>query len=277
MNRALVFLVGPLLLAAACAASPAPAPASAGTGAPPAATAPGAAPAAAPGTATTSAPPGLRPPEAILADSVAATGGAAAWLRHKTAHFKIETTFQGMGMGGSGERFQTNTGKSLSIQQFTGMGTAREGTNGKVAWSEDAVLGFRVLDGAEAEEARIDAAWNTELQAKELFVKLESATDTGPDGTKLECVVATPRLAAPVKSCYDPKTHLEVLQSGIKTTPQGNVPFRGISRDWREVGGVKMPFVSETQVGPITLVVTFKDVTFDEPMDDKMFDPPRSP
>jgi hypothetical protein len=262
-----------MLFAAACASTMTPPPAATA----PAATGPAAsAPPAIPTSATAAGAPAARarPPEAILADAVQATGGAAAWQRHKTAHFKIDTTFQGMAMGGTGERFMTNTGKSLTVGEFVGLGTVREGTNGKVAWSQDAVQGFRFLEGAEAEEARIDAAWNAELQANELFTKLDGAMEPGPDGTALECVIATPRAGAPIHSCYDRTTHLQVLQTGIKATPQGDVPFRCISRDWRDVGGVKIAFEAETQVGPITLLVHFKSVTFDEPMDDKLFEPP---
>src|SRR4051812_11339664 len=79
----------------------------------------------------TTAPGAPRPAQAILADAVAATGGAAAWNAHKTAHFKMETTLQGMGMGGSGERFQTRADKSLTIMEMTGLGRVREGNNGK--------------------------------------------------------------------------------------------------------------------------------------------------
>ena len=215
-----------------------------------------------------------RTPEAILADAVAATGGEAAWRSHKTAHFKIETTFQGMGMGGTGDRYLTHAGKSLIVSELAGLGTVREGSTGKKHWSQDPLMGFRYLDGAEAEAARIESAWNVELDAKKYFVKLEAATETGPDGAKLECVIGTPKLGAAMKSCYDRTTHLQVLQTGTRATPQGDVPFRATVKDWRDVGGVKMPFEAETQVGPVTLLVRVKSVTFDEPMDDKMFEPP---
>jgi hypothetical protein len=227
-----------------------------------------------PASASVAAAPPPRSPEAILADAVAATGGAPAWRSHKTAHFKLETTFQGMGMGGTGERYLTSDGKSLTVAEFSGLGKIGEGTNGKVFWAEDPVHGFRFLEGAEAEEARVDAAWNPDLQAKELFTKLESANDVGPDGKPLECVIATMRAGAPTRSCYDRVTHLQVVQTGIKTTPDGDVPFRDVPRDWRDVGGIKIPFESETQVGPVTQVVRLRSVTFDEPIDAKIFEPP---
>jgi hypothetical protein len=206
---------------------------------------------------------------------VKATGGAAAWNAHRTAHYKVETTLQGMGMGGTGERFQTVGDKSLMTMEMAGLGRVREGTNGKIAWTEDPVLGIRYLDGAEAEQTRISSSWNADMHAADLFVKLEAATETGPNGAALECIVATPKLGAPLRSCYDAKTHLQVSQSGVRAGPQGDMPFRATLGDWRDVGGVKIPFESNTQLGPITTVDRVTAVTFDEPIDDKVFDPPK--
>ena len=88
--------------------------------------------------------------------------------------------------------------------------------------------------------------------------------------------VRTWRLGAPIRSCYDVQTHLQVLQEGMRTTPQGDVPFRSTAKDWRDVGGVRIPYTSQTQAGPITIVTAVSEVAFDEPMDDKMFEPPAS-
>jgi hypothetical protein len=253
--------------------SAAPTPVPAGTSAP--AGVPAAAQPAAPAQPAAAAAPAVRAPQAILADAVKATGGEAAWNAHKTARFRVETVFQGMGMSGSGERFITRTGKSITSVEMAGLGTVREGTNGTVAWSQDPLQGLRILEGIEAEQARIGAAWNADIQAAELFAKLESASEPGPDGTALECVIATPRIGTPIRSCYDARTHLQVTQSGIRVTPQGQIPFRAAMSDWRDVGGIKMSFESNTQLGPITLVDRIKSVTFDEPIaDDKVFDPP---
>jgi hypothetical protein len=258
-----------LLAVAGCASSPPPAPAASA-----AAPAPTPAPAAAAAPAAP-APAKPRTPDAILADAVKATGGADAWNAHKTVHCKIETTLQGMGMGGAGDHYQTRADKALTILDMTGLGKVREGTNGKVAWSDDPLQGIRYLDGAEAEQARIGASWNLDMHAAELFVKLETATEAGPDGAALECVVATPKLGSPWRTCYDPRTHLQVSQSGTRVTPQGEMPFRATIRQWRDISGVKIPSETSTQMGPITTSDRVTQVIFDEPMDDKMFDPPK--
>jgi hypothetical protein len=217
------------------------------------------------------ATPGARTPDAILADSIAATGGAAAWGAHKTAHIKLTVSLQGMGMGGPAEHFQTSANKSLTLTTLPGVGAIREGTNGKVMWSQDPVNGLRVLEGAEAEQARIESAWNTDLEAHELFAKIETVT-AAPAG--LECLTMTPRLGPSIRSCYDLGTHLQVSQEGTRATAQGDVPFHATVRDWRPVSGVKIPYVTETQAGPITIVTTVDAFVFDEPVDDKMFEPP---
>jgi hypothetical protein len=243
-----------VLAAAGCAGKQPPAPATAQ---------------AAPGVA--SAVPAVRTPDAILADAVAATGGVAGWAAHKTAHVKLTISLQGMGMGGPAEHFQTNANRSLTLTTLPGVGAIREGSNGTVLWAQDPINGLRLLEGAEAEQARIEAAWNTDLQAHELFPKIETAIDS-PAG--LECLTMTPRVGPPIRSCYDAQTHLQASQEGMRATAQGDVPFHSTVKDWRPVGGVKIPFDSVTQAGPITVVTTINEVVFDEPMDDKMFEPP---
>ena len=227
-------------------------------------------PPAAPATAQ-AAPTGGRTPDAILADAVAATGGVAGWAAHKTAHIKLTINLQGMGMGGPAEHFQTNANRSLTLTTLPGVGAIREGSNGKVQWAQDPINGLRLLEGAEAEQARIEAAWNSDLEAHELFPKIETAIDS-PAG--LECLTMTPKVGPPIRSCYDALTHLQASQEGMRTTAQGDVPFHSAVKDWRAVGGVKIPFDSVTQAGPITVVTTINEIVFDQPMDDKMFEPP---
>ena len=273
MTRA--WLLVPLVFAVSACASTSPAPAVATA---PVAAAPAATPAPTPAQPTAPAlVTAVRSPQAILADAVKATGGEAAWNAHKTARYRVDTVFQGMGLSGSAERFVTRTGKAFTTMEMAGLGAVREGTNGSVAWSQEPVHGLRILDGAEAEQSRIAAAWNPDLQAADLFTKLEAANEPGPDGTTLECVSATPRVGAPIRSCYDSRTHLQVSQSGVRVGPEGSIPFRATVSNWRVVGGIKMPFESNIQLGPITVVERIKSVNFDETIDDKLFDPPVPP
>jgi len=219
-------------------------------------------------------PPG-RTVAAILADVVKALGSEAAWKAHKSLRLKLEMSFQGMGISGTGERFATKDDKALTVTDLPGMGTIREGSNGKVCWAQDPINGLRALSGAEAEQARLEAVWNPELRMNELYKSIELKPD--PSGAGLECLLLTPHDAPPVTNCYDAKTHLQVSQKGTRATPQGDTPFSSTLKDWRDVGGIKMPFSVDTQAGPITFTARLSDVKFDQPMSEKMFEPPAAP
>jgi hypothetical protein len=259
-----------LSLLPACASSPpppaaAPAPVADTTAAIPPATPPPPAP----------PPPAPRSADEILADNVSAIGPPEAWNAHKTVRLEMTMSFQGVGITGKAQRLATASDKTIVVTEIPGVGTIREGSNGKVFWSQDPINGLRLLDGAEADQARLESVWNPELRSKELFTKIEAKAETGPDGKPLECVVLTPKVAPPTTRCFDPASHLQVIEKGIRPTPQGDTPFSSTVSDWRRVGGLLLPFGLETQAGPITFSAKVQSIVFDEPMDDKQFEPPQ--
>lgn len=256
----------------ACASSPAPSPVNADRSADPARDAPA--------TPAMPSPPrpdgsGQRSASAILGDAIKAVGSPEAWTAHKTAHLTMTMSFQALGITGTVERFATSADKALVVTQIPGVGTIREGNNGKVLWSQDPINGLRILDGAEAEQARAESIWNPELRANELYQKVDALTQTGGDGRSLECVVLTPKLAPPTTRCFDSGTHLQVLEKGVHATPQGDTPFTSTVGDWRTVGGLRMPYALETQAGPVTFTAKVLTAVYDEPMDEKQFEPPQ--
>ncbi len=258
-------------LAVACASNPPP-PAAA-----PAAASPAVAPMPPPPVPPAPAPLAQRSADDILADNVAAIGPAEAWNAHKTVRLEMTMSFQGVGITGKAQRLATGTDKTLVVTDIPGVGIIREGSNGKVFWSQDPVNGLRMLDGAEADQARIESVWNPELRNKELFAKIEAKNEIGPDGKPMECVVMTPKVAPPTTRCFDPRSHLQVLEKGIRPTPQGDTPFSSTVSDWRRIGGLLLPFALETQAGPITFGAKVQTIVFDETMDDKQFEPPQPP
>ena len=221
-------------------------------------------------------PTGPRPAAAILADAVKGIGGEAALNAHTTMRMKLDVTFQGMGISGSIERLVTSSGKMLVTTDVPGNGTSREGTNGTAFWADDPINGLRAVTGAEAELLRIDASFCPELHATLLFKTVTSKSDTSPTGAPLECAVLTPKEGSAITNCYDPTTHLQVIQKGTHTTPQGESPFTTVIKDYRSVGGIQIPFALDTQEGPFTFTMRVLDVKLDTPLDDKQFDMPRA-
>jgi len=251
----LLLLAGPL----ARAAEPAPKP--------------GAAPAKAAAAAATPA----RTVEAILKDYVEALGGQAALRRRRSLHLRRELTVEGMGVGGTEERWATADGKLLSVTELAGVGTVKVGSTGKVYWSMDPINGLRELDGVEAEQARIDATWMSELKLAELYAKV--AVVPPPKGAKgkVECLELSPKLGNPTIACFSQETHLRVYQAGRQQGPQGEIPFSAELSDWRTVSGVKLPFRERMVAGPMTVVAEVTEVTFDKKIPRKLFAMPKAP
>jgi len=243
-------------------ARPTPAPAATGT--------PGAA--AGTGGATAAKLPPPRSVDDIVRDMVKALGGAEALGRHKSMHTKMSISFQGLGITGTAEHYGAAGDRALTITNIPNLASTREGTDGKQAWSQDPINGLRLLEDLEAEQARVEAAWNAEVRLKELFPTIEAKNETGEGGAPyLECLVLTPKAGAAMTECFDPRTHLMVRQRGSRSSPQGNTPFVAHMRDWRPVGDIKMPFVTEMQVGPLSFVGTITSAELDVPVNASMF------
>jgi hypothetical protein len=221
--------------------------------------------------------PPARAVDAILADAIAAIGGSAALGRHRSLHTKMEITFRGLGITGSAEHYASVGDKALTITAIPNLASTREGSDGTRFWSEDPINGLRILEGTEAEQARIEVAWNAELRMKELFSKIEAKNEIADDGARLECLILTPKTGAAMTECFDAKTHLMVLQRGVRSGPQGDMPFTARLSDWRQVVDVKQAFATEMQVGPLAFSGRVTLVELDVPIDAKLFAVPSVP
>ena len=218
--------------------------------------------------------PKLPPPRAvddILKDVVAALGGADALGRHRSLHTKMSIVFQGLGISGTAEHYGAAGDKALTITAIPNVASTREGSDGSQSWSQDPINGLRILTGVEAEQARVEAAWNSELRMRELFPKIEARSDVGDDGARLECLVMTPKLGPEMTECFDAGTHLLVSQRGVRSGPQGDTPFVARMKDWRRVADMKVPFVTEMQVGPLAFVGTVTSAELDVPVEAALF------
>lgn len=216
--------------------------------------------------------PAPRSVDDIVRDMVKALGGPEALGRHKSVHTKMSISFQGLGITGTAEHYGAIGDRALTVTNIPNLASTREGTDGKKAWSQDPINGLRLLEDVEAEQARIEAAWNAELRMKDLFPTIEAKNEPGEGGVSyLECLVLTPKAGASMTECFDPRTHLMVRQRGSRSSPQGSTPFVARMRDWRAVGDIKMPFVTEMQVGPLSFVGTITSAELDVPVDPSLF------
>ena len=191
--------------------------------------------------------------------------------RHRSLHTKMEITFKGLGITGTAEHFGAVGDKSLTTTSIPNLASTREGSDGTRFWTEDPINGLRLLEGAEADQARIEVAWNGELRMKDLFTKIEAKNEPGDDGKLLECLILTPKSGPAMTQCFDAKTHLMAIQRGVRSGPQGDMPFTARLSDWRQVGDIKVAYATEMQVGPLAFTGRAISVELDVPVDAALF------
>jgi hypothetical protein len=224
-------------------------------------------------------PTPLRPAQVILADYANAIGGHEAWKRLRSVHIKRSLTLAGQGASGSEEHWATADGKNLSESSLRDVGTFRQGSDGRVAWSKDPVFGLRKLEGAEQEEARINGAWNAEADLASLYLNLRSVPppkDAATEaGASLECVELQKKLGKPSVLCFDAKTHLRVLQTGVQPSPGGDIPYKLVFGDWRAVKSIKTWYLEKMTAGPTTVEGRITSLVLDEKIPASRFKMPK--
>jgi len=221
----------------------------------------------------------LRPAQAILADYASAIGGRAAWKRLHSVHIKRALIVAGQGASGSEEHWATADGKNLTESTLHDVATFRQGSDGRMAWSQDPVFGLRKLEGAEQEEARINGAWNAEPDLASLYLNVKSVPPPqevqAEAGTDLECVELQKKLGKPVVLCFDAKTHLRAFQIGVQPSPGGDIPYRLSFGDWRTVKGIKTWYLEKMIAGPTTVEGRITSLVFDEKIPASRFKMPK--
>ena len=221
----------------------------------------------------------LRPAQAILDDYANAIGGREAWKRLRTVHVKRALTVVGQGASGSEEHWATADGKNLSESTLREVGTFRQGSDGRMFWSQDPVFGLRKLEGAEQEDARINATWNAEPDLASLYANVRSVPPPkqaqAEPNISLECVELQKKLGKPSVLCFDAKTHLRVVQPGVQPSPGGDIPYRLVFGDWRAVKGITTWYLEKMTAGPTTVEGRITSLVFDEKIPANRFKMPK--
>ena len=211
--------------------------------------------------------PGQTPPEEILDKYIQAIGGAQRLAALKSYIAKgTSVGFGGFGGGGHVEIFAKFPDQHTTYIQFdaeTGRGDNVRAYNGHAGWIKTplAVLTDYELTGGELDGARLDAQLAFPGQIKQALTNLRTSLPTtitdlpGPSSqTAKESNAAAPqeRVVNVVQGSgprgtlatlyFDQDSGLLVRLVRYGKSPIGRVPTQIDYSDYRDVGGIKMPF-----------------------------------
>jgi hypothetical protein len=211
--------------------------------------------------------PGQPSPEEILDKYIQAVGGAQRLASLKSYVGKGSSVgFGGFGGGGHVEIYAKSPDQHTTQIQFdasTGRGDNVRAYNGRLGWIKTplAVLTDYELTGGELDGARLDAQLAFPGQIKQVLTNLRTSLPTtitdlpGPSSqTSNDAAAAAPKErvvnvlqgAGPrgllVTLYFEKETNLLVRLIRYGRSPIGRVPTQIDFSDYRDVGGIKMPF-----------------------------------
>jgi hypothetical protein len=208
-----------------------------------------------------------------------AIGGTKALEARKSYAFKGTIEVLNAGLKGTIEVYGAAPNRFASVTQLAGVGRLAQVFDGSRAWGADPFNGVRELTGVEGSMLRRQAQFNAELKWRDLWKSIEVVDAPAPaaGGRPVVALKLTPPDGEghPVTNYYDAETFLLVRSETVVETSQATTPVVTTLSDYREVGGIKVPFVTEQQMPTASLRVTFTEAAFDVKIDDAKFAKPQ--
>jgi outer membrane lipoprotein-sorting protein len=210
--------------------------------------------------------------DSILEQHVKAMGDKSA---HARINSRITTgTMEMMGIKAQMTSYSKAPNKQLVQMDIPGFGTVQEGYDGAVAWAKDPATGLREKKGGELAATRLYAELHRSLKLKELYPKIEVVGSDKVGARDVWVLQATPAETSPEKWYFDKENGLLLKLVMERETPQGKLTIETELDGYKEVDGIKMPFVVRQKAGPVAISASIEKVEHNVEIDDAKFQKP---
>ena len=195
-------------------------------------------------------------PAEVIEKYLAAVGGEQALLK-LTSRVSVGTVeISAMGLSGSADLFERAPNESALVLTVAGLGTMRQTSDGKSQWVQDPLMGFVRTQSGFSEET------NT-LQREITIKKLEglSRFDGHAKVGERDTLVLSPRndRGGIARLFFDAETGLLLRRNNT------------YYEDYREVDGVKLPFITKEQSPYGFVVLRMREIKHNVPIDKNAF------
>ncbi len=167
--------------------------------------------------------------DTILDRFVEVTGGKAAFEKHHTEIIHGNLEVLGRGLKGSVTIYYAAPDKNRAIIDLEGIGKVESGSDGEVAWENNAMQGPRIKQGVERADAFRDATFNAGLYWRKLYTKAETTGTETVNGHECYKVVLTPLEGNPTSHFFDKKSGFLIKTAAKRVTQMGEVDAEAIS------------------------------------------------
>jgi hypothetical protein len=172
------------------------------------------------------------------------------------------------------EVYQKAPDKLLTVTSYPQV-VFSNGFNGTAAWGNSSREGATPLSDQLVAQLKRDAVFYKELKTEELYSKLTVSGKVPVRDSDAYVVEAKPATGPTEKLFFDVRTGLLVRRYTETDTPLGKLPLQTDYEDFREVDGVKQPFLIHWSFPGRTWGRKIDEIKQNVPVDDTKFNPPQ--
>jgi len=222
------------------------------------------------------APQAMPSANEILDRYLQATGGRDAWKNLMSRISKGTIEVPGMNAPGTVEIREKAPDRMLAVFVI-GETHFREGFNSKGGWSDDPVNGLRAQVGDELADLRRGNDFSPPADMRDLYKTFAVAGTAKVADREAYVLNATTENYDPDKLYFDTQTGLLIRQISQDSTPDDVMTIQRDYSDYREVDGVKLPFVIQQTNGQSQFTIKLAEIHHNLAFDDATFATPPIP
>jgi hypothetical protein len=212
----------------------------------------------------------------IVARYEKAVGGKAAFEKLTSRVSKGSFIAGEGGNPGTTEIYQKAPNKMVTITDVPNFGVVRSGMDGTVAWMDMPQFGIQELAGDAAAASKRSADFYEDIKLKEIYPKMVVKDKESFEGHDVYVVQATPAEGAAELLSFDADSGLLVRSQTQMSGPMGPIDIDTRLSDYREIDGIKLPFVIDQERSDFSFTIRLTEVKHNVPIDDAKFEKPKS-
>ena len=212
--------------------------------------------------------------ESLIKRCIESEGGAKAIQRAQTAIMTGNVEIIGHNISGPLAIYQDGD-KSYTEIELPGIGKIQEGFDGEVAWESNLLQGPRVKDGEELEAAKRASRISVLGDWKDYYKSAVTAGSEDVGGKPAWKVTMTPTHGSATEQFFfDRESGLLVRMTQVLPTAMGDIPVDMTLSDYRDVDGVKTPFLMTQSAMGQNMAMHLSKVTYNATIPAGRFDLP---
>jgi outer membrane lipoprotein-sorting protein len=186
--------------------------------------------------------------EQVLDKYVEATGGKNAYEAITSRVVEGTISMPAQGLNGKMVAYSKRPNLVRMTIDFPQIGKVERGYDGTTGWEKSALQGSRILTGDELDHMKQEANMANEANWRDQFSEAKNVGGADLNGKSAYKIELSHKNGKKETRWYDQTSGL-LLQSEMDVdTPQAKVHVVATPSDYRDTGGIKMPFKSTQQI-----------------------------